>query len=341
MILKRRNKFFIVCVLSALLFSLSGCYYTQSVIGHSRLMLARKPVDKVILTAEEPLVTQLSLSKQLKQFAITELGLPDSKSYNSYVALERDFPVWTVVAAPEFSVDAKQWCYPVIGCASYRGYFKQKSADNYAEKMLKKGFEVSVGGAPAYSTLGWFADPLLPSMMRYGDVDFAETLFHELAHQQLYINGDSSFNEAFATVVGQEGAKRWLKKYRPNELQDYQDQINATEQFNALITQSKKELEQAYQLNIGDEEKRQHKKQLLKGLQQRYERLKADKWRGKGWFDRWFEKPINNARLASFSTYYEQVPMLQILLQSCGNDLSRFYQVVEKQGLEIEKLKCE
>ena len=174
-------------------------------------MLAREPVDKVLKTANEELTGQLELSKQLKRFAIDELSLPESKSYNSYVALERDFPVWVVVAAPEFSVDAKQWCYPVIGCASYRGYFKKQSAQNYAKKISKKGFEVSVGGASAYSTLGWFSDPLLPSMMRYGDVNFAETLFHEIAHQKVYINGDSGFNEAFATVVGQEGAKRWLK----------------------------------------------------------------------------------------------------------------------------------
>ena len=334
MTLKLRNKIICCCVLGALLFSLSGCYYSQSVIGHSRLMMARKSVDKVIVTADEKLAAQLLLSKELKAFAIAELGLPDSKSYNSYVALKRDFPVWTVVAAPEFSVDPKQWCYPVIGCASYRGYFKKQSAQNYADKIAKKGFEISVGGAPAYSTLGWFADPLLPSMMRYGDVEFAETLFHELAHQQLYINGDSGFNEAFATVVGQEGAKRWLRKFRPNELKEYQDQINATAEFNSLVAQSKKELDQAYKLDIDDTKKRQLKEKLFVDLKQRYEDLKVQKWQGRGWFDRWFERPINNARLASFSTYYEQVPILEELLKSCDNDLVRFYKSVERQGEE-------
>jgi len=198
MTVKLRNRIILFGVLGTLFFSMSGCYYSQSVIGHSRLMMARKPVDKVIVTADEQL------------------------------------------AAPEFSVAPKQWCYPVIGCASYRGYFKKKSAQNYADKIAKKGFEVSVGGASAYSTLGWFADPLLPSMMRYGDVEFAETLFHELAHQKLYINGDSGFNEAYATVVGQEGAKRWLRKFRPNELKEYQDQIDATAEFNALVAQNLK-----------------------------------------------------------------------------------------------------
>jgi len=332
MTLKFRNKIIRLGVLSALLFSLSGCYYSQSVIGHSRLMMARQSVDKVIVTADEKLAAQLLLSKQLKAFAITELDLPDSKSYNSYVALKRDFPVWTVVAAPEFSVAPKQWCYPVIGCASYRGYFKKKSAQNYADKIAKKGFEVSVGGAPAYSTLGWFADPLLPSMMRYGDVEFAETLFHELAHQKLYINGDSGFNEAFATVVGQEGAKRWLRKFRPDELKEYQDQINATAEFNTLIAQLKIDLDLAYKRDVDDTKKRQLKEALFVDLKQRYENVKAQKWQGKGWFDRWFERPINNARLASFSTYYEQVPVLEELLRSCDNDLTRFYKAVEKQG---------
>ena len=332
MISKFRNKIIFFGVLNALFFSLSGCYYSQSVIGHSRLMLARKPVDKVIVTADETLVAQLVLSKELKAFAIKELGLPESKSYDSYVALQRDFPVWTVVAAPEFSVNPKQWCYPVIGCASYRGYFKKQSAQNYADRIAKKGFEVSVGGAPAYSTLGWFADPLLPSMMRYGDVEFAETLFHELAHQRLYINGDSGFNEAFATVVGQEGAKRWLQKFRPDELKGYQDQINATAEFNSLIAQSKKELEKIYQSDVNEQEKRELKESAFTTLHKHYEALKAQNWQGKGWFDGWFKRPINNARLASFSTYYEQVPVLEELLNNCGNDLPRFYEAVKKLG---------
>ena len=144
------------------LFNLTACstvsFYTQGVVGHSKLMLARKPVDKVLKNANEPLATQLLLSKELKKFAITELSLPDSKSYNTYVTLKREFPVWVVVATSEFSITPKRWCYPVIGCAAYRGYFKQSSAIDYSQSLVDQGFEVSVGGAPAYSTLGWFAD---------------------------------------------------------------------------------------------------------------------------------------------------------------------------------------
>lgn len=321
-------------LLITILLSISACgklaYYSQSVIGHSRLMLARKPVDKVLLTANDELKAKLILANQLRQFAVDELGLPKSKSYSTYVALERDFPVWTVVAAPEFSVHAKQWCYPVIGCASYRGYFNKQHAVNYAQTLSEKGFETSVGGAPAYSTLGWFSDPLLPSMMRYGDNDFAETLFHEIAHQLLYINGDSAFNEAFATAVGQEGTRRWLAKYRPNDLLNYQQELDATRQFNDLLSQFKVELEQVYLNPVDDQQKRQDKQQAFSLLAHRYEQMKEQQWNGKAWFDRWFSRPINNARLASFSTYYDKVPLFQALLSACDGDLTRFYETVSQ-----------
>jgi len=303
-------------------------YYSQSVIGHSRLMLARQSVDKVLVNAEAELARQLTLSKQLKRFAIDKLGLPDSRSYNSYVALEREFPVWAVVAAPEFSVDPKQWCYPVIGCASYRGYFEQKKAVRYAEKLSLEGFETSVGGAAAYSTLGWFADPLLPSMMRYGDLNFAETLFHELAHQLFYLNGDSSFNEAFATVVGQQGVIRWLNEHRPDQLNLYQNQLQATEQFNDLLTHYKNRLNALYLTDFSEQRKRADKQALFEQLERDYHLLKDQEWAGRGWYDSWFSRPINNARLASFSTYYERVPSFNQLLAACDNDLIRFYQTI-------------
>ena len=314
------------------LLMISACanisYYSQSVIGHSRLMLARQSVDKVLSNADSELARQLILSKELKRFAIEELGLPDSKSYDSYVPLEREFPVWAVVAAPEFSVNPKLWCYPVIGCASYRGYFKQQNALDYAAQLSSQGYETEVGGASAYSTLGWFADPLLPSMMRYGDLNFAETLFHELAHQLVYINGDSSFNEAFATVVGQQGVIRWLQKYRSTELETYRRQIDATEQFNQLLSQYKQRLNELYLGSLGDQDKRHAKQELFEQLKSDYQRLKQEQWAGKGWYESWFSKPINNARLASFSTYYERVSKFNELLVACENDLEKFYQTI-------------
>lgn len=328
----RKTTLLSLCLCAVLLISLGGCstvsYYSQSVIGHSKLMLARKPITKLIETAPTELQNQLKLSVELKHFAEIELGLPNNSSYTHYVELKREFPVWNVVAAPEFSVQAQQWCYPVIGCASYRGYFKKSAAEKYARKMQSKGYETMVGGAPAYSTLGWFSDPILPSMLRYGDTDFAETLFHELAHQRLYINGDSNFNEAFATVVGEAGAGRWLKQVRPGEFEAYQRRLHAVKDFNDLISKTKRRLNVIYQSTLTDQQMRDAKQLEFVRLESDYQTLKAERWRGRGWFDRWFETPVNNARLAAFSTYYELVPSLNALLSQCESNLERFYRVL-------------
>lgn len=316
----------------ALILVLSGCssvrYYGQSVIGHSKLMLARQPIDTAISKADQPLKAQLELSQALRLYASQELGLPNSKSYSSYVALKREYPVWNVIAAPEFSLDAKQWCYPIIGCASYRGYFRQSSAQRYADKMERQGFETTVGGATAYSTLGWFSDPLLPSMMRYGDADLAETLFHELAHQKLYINGDSDFNEAFATVVGEIGAARWLAAVRPHQSDQYQQSLQARDQFYTLIENTKRELSKMYLEPMPVLDMQRAKKVAFAQLRANYEQLKKRKWGGQPIFDGWFEKEPNNARLAAFSTYRSKVPSLLALLNKCDDNLERFYQVL-------------
>lgn len=321
-----------IIVSTLILLNLGGCstasYYSQSVVGHSKLMLARQPIAKVIESAPLRLKQQLELSIELKRFAASELSLNNNNSYTRYVELDREFPVWNVVAAPEFSLAAKQWCYPVIGCASYRGYFNKNAAEKYALKMQNQGLETLVGGATAYSTLGWFSDPILPSMLRYGDTDFAETLFHELAHQRLYINGDSNFNEAFATVVGEEGAKRWLEEFRPDELDAYQTRLSVLRDFDNLLNALKDRLEGVYTSPLDDEPMRLAKQREFAQFESEYELLKARKWQGRGWFDRWFETPLNNARLASFSTYYESVDTINRLLRECDFDFDRFYRVL-------------
>ena len=311
---------------------LSACssvaYYSQSVIGHSRLMLAREPINKVLENADEKLKSKLLLSKQLKQFSVTELGLPVSRSYDSYVTLDRDFPVWTVVAAPQFSLQARQWCYPVIGCASYRGYFSRSSALSYARKLQSKGFETQVDGTPAYSTLGWFADPLLPSMMRYEDVDFAETLFHEIAHQKLYVNGDSDFNEAFASLVGEVGTIRWLELHRPSDLVHYRKSLEVRQQFYSLVSTSELELRRLYQSGSNKSIMLLAKQRIIQNLRLKYERLKTSEWNGAQWYRAWFDGDLNNAKFSSLSTYRNQVPALRALLEACGENLSKFYTVL-------------
>ncbi|MFT5655902.1 MAG: putative aminopeptidase [Arenicella sp.] len=322
----------IVAVLLALA-ALCGCssiaYYGQSVIGHSKLMLARVPIDKAIVGAQhsldDELASQLLLAKRLRRYSIDHLGLPDNSSYSSYVDLDRDFPVWTVIAAEEFSINAKQWCYPVIGCASYRGYFAETSAQEYAESQQTLGLETTIGAAGAYSTLGWFADPLLPSMMRYGAADFAETLFHELAHQQLYINGDSGFNESFATVVGEQGALQWLAAERPDLLVDYQNELAARDDFSTLLARLKKHLAELYASSLGAEEMRKAKQTIFIQLKKDYQTLKLNNWQGLAWYDAWFEQEVNNARIAAFGTYRDQVPEFERLLADCMSNFKIFY----------------
>lgn len=315
---------------------LSACssaqYYSQSVVGHSQLMMARKPVDKVIETANTELRAKLELSKELKQFAIDELSLPDTKSYNSYVELDREYPVWVVVAAPEFSLKAKQWCYLVIGCASYRGYFKFETARKYADSLQQYGFETVVNGASAYSTLGWFSDPLLPSMMRHGDPQFAETLFHEMAHQRLYINGDSDFNEAFASLVAEVGVERWLQQNQlpenPDRLLAYKKSLAIEADFYELLNHTKKDLETLYQSQQSIESKRHLKRDIFDQLKADHAELVAQRWNGKAWYQSWFEPKLNNAKFVSISTYRERIEELRQLLNECENQLDRFYKVL-------------
>ncbi len=303
-------------------------------------MLARVPVDKAILEAEPSLAGKLQLSKELRSFAVKELGLPNNKSYSSFVALKREYPVWVVIAAPQFSLNAKQWCYLVVGCASYRGYFSKNAALNYAQQLKQRGFETHVGGAAAYSTLGWFADPLLPSMMLGSDAGFAETLFHELAHQKLYIKGDSELNEAFATFVGQHGAKQWLRDSGSERLANYEAALAAQRDFANLINSLKSDLREVYDSPLDVIEKSNRKASLFNEFGQRYQTLKEQRWQNRGYFDNWLLTPINNARVAAFSTYHDLVPELELFFKRCDGDLERFYTALSSKRDISENNEC-
>ena len=329
-----RKKYLIILYSVFFLMGLSACssigYYGQSIVGHNKLMWARQPVSEVIQTAEPKLKAQLLLSQTMRQFAVDELNLPDNNSYSSYVALDRDYPVWNVVAAEEFSVQAKSWCYLIIGCASYRGYFSEQAALDYAKNLRKKGYETNVGGAIAYSTLGWFSDPLLPSMMRYGNADLAENMFHELAHQVIYVNGNSAFNEAFASVVGEQGAIRWLQEYEPQSLSNYEHRLQRNNDFSRLLNKTKSALNNLYRQDFSITKKRQAKAGLMQNLRDNYDTLKTSQWDGYSGYDRWFEAPINNARIAGISTYRDHMPELQRLLINCAGDFSLFFDVLKQ-----------
>ena len=205
-------KFLLLSALLAVQACSSVSYYAQGIAGHTSLMLAREPVENIIKTADDSLKKKLIISQEIRQFSIEELNLPDNKSYTSYVELKGSSPVWNVIAANELSLTPKQWCYLVIGCASYRGYYSRQAAERYAFELKNKGYDVSVAGVGAYSTLGFFADPLTSAMLDRDGASLAELMFHELSHQKVYIKNNTRFNEAFATVVGEQGAIVWLQK---------------------------------------------------------------------------------------------------------------------------------
>ena len=322
---------FVLCAGIFLLFSTSCStvsYYSQSANGHFALMAAREPINTLLADdlLDPELRRQLELSVDLRQYAVTDIALPDNKSYTTYVKLDDKYPVWSVVAAEPFSLQPKQWCYPVIGCASYRGYFEQKAAQQYADTLQSEGLETHIGGVTAYSTLGWFADPLVSSMHANGDLLFAEVLFHELAHQQLYVKNDSAFNEAFASMVGEQATLRWLHQERPDKVIAYKQFLQARNQFLELLNEYRTRLEEIYTSEFDIDMKRTMKQAEFDNLFADYELLRDREWQGKQWFDRWFDTPVNNARIALISTYRGLITEFERWFWSCHEDFGQFYQ---------------
>lgn len=310
---------------------LAGCgtlgYYTQAVSGHLSLMSAREPIEDVLADPETPEAVRdrLRVAQAAREFAVTGLGLPDNGSYTRYVQLDRPAVVYNVFAAPEFSLQPKTWCFPVAGCVVYRGYFSRERAEDYAARYAEEGYDTWVGGAAAYSTLGRFEDPLLSTMLYGDDARLAGLLFHELAHQALYVKGDSAFNEAFATAVEEEGVRRWLGRAgRDEELADWQAFKARVLEFEQLLARSRVRLQEIYSSGAPEAEMRAAKAAAFAQLEQDYQALKRS-WDGWNGYDRWFEAPLNNARLIPSATYRGLVPAFRILLSQADGDLERFY----------------
>jgi len=317
-VVKLRTLFYLG-VAAALMLSLEGCYYMQAIRGQMDLMKRRRPVTEVIADEQSPpeLRSRLAVVVAARQFSIDELLLPDNDSYRSYADLEREHVVWNVFAAPEFSLEAKRWCYPVAGCVAYRGYFSEEAAHHEAQKLNEKGFDVVVVGVPAYSTLGKFADPVLNTMMRWSDADLVATLFHELAHQKLYIKGDAEFNESYATAVSDIGIERWLQQ------RGEQDQLQGRElrrqQRSAgmrLIEAARKELHALYSSDLDDVAMRQQKANILQGLVDGLSGVSPG----------WLSGTLNNARLASLGLYEGRLPSFRAIFRHCGEQLACFYE---------------
>jgi predicted aminopeptidase len=297
---------------------LIGCeslsYYGQAIGGHFHLLAAARPIDAWLADPATPadLKSRLESARRIREFATTNLHLPDNASYTAYAELGRRFAVYNVFAAPRFSVEPKAECFPFTGCVAYRGFFSERDAQRYAEKLRAQGYDVHVGGVLAYSTLGWFDDPLLSTFIRYPESQVARLVFHELAHQLVYAKNDTTFNESFAVVVEDEGVKRWLESAgRTTELAAFQAAQERKRELAARIKQTRERLKVIYAMNLSPE-------QMLEQKRGEFERLRAA-------FPQFVPAEPNNAFLISISLYNELVPAFERLLAQAGS-LDNFYQ---------------
>lgn len=311
--------------------TLAGCadlaYYRQAAGGHWRLLQARQPVAQLLADPATPaeLRRRLATAQRLRAFASAELALPDKGSYHDYVDLHRPWVVKNVFAAPELSLEPHQWCFWIIGCLNYRGYFDAEAAQQLAVELRADDKDVYVADVSAYSTLGWFDDPLLSTFIHWPTARLAELLFHELAHQQLYITGDSAFNEAFATAVGQLGAERWLEQHgTADEGATYAAERERRQRFLHLVAETRDQLAALYVSSQSTAVQRTEKQRLFAQLRARYQELKHE-WGGYAGYDHWFAQDLNNAKLAGVSTYYQQVPAFRALFAREGRDFAAFY----------------
>ena len=313
-------------------------YYAQAIGGHLELMRQREPVTEVIDSGDQGpgpgaetgpgLRQKLILSQEIRSFGASRLGLPDNGSYTQYVATGRDAVTWNVVATPEFSLTPRRWCFLFAGCLPYRGYFEQASADRFAERLAADGLDVAVSGASAYSTLGWFEDPLLDTMLRYGEERLAAIIFHELAHQRLYVEGDAAFSESYASFVEEEGVALWLRESgRSDRLPAWRQERAAARQFDAILRQARSLLAEVYASDQSPGAKRHAKDAAFAALRADYRALVNEHWGGHDHFGGWFENELNNARLALLDTYRAGLCAFAALYREAGEDMRGFHEL--------------
>ncbi|NNB45871.1 aminopeptidase [Pseudomonas chlororaphis] len=324
---------------------LNGCssvgYYGQLASGQWQLLRARTPVEQVIADpARDPLLrAHLTQSQKARRFASQHLHLPDNQSYRLYADIGRPYVVWNVFSTPEFSLSPKTHCFPIAGCVAYRGYYSQGAARGEAALQKQQGMDVAIGGVEAYSTLGWFNDPILSSMLHWGDERLATLIFHELAHQRFYVKDDTEFNESFATFVEQEGTRQWRAARNLPPTSDAL--VKQKDQFIQLILDTRQRLERLYALPLPAEQMRQRKAAEFEQLRRDYRQLKDSQWHGDSRYDFWINTPLNNARLLPFGLYDQWVPAFAALFKQVNGDWPAFYLAVEKLGaLPAEKRKA-
>jgi len=332
-IVKRAARGGILALLAAVL--LSGCetvgFYHQAVWGQLALLGARTPVSKVLAAAEtpEPVRQQLLKVEQILQFAEQSLHLPAQGRYDSYVALPRDYVVWNVFAAGPLSMAGDRWCYPVVGCAPYRGYFSEDAARRVAKRYAQRGFEVYVGGVPAYSTLGWFDDPVLSTFVNWPDSELANLLFHELAHGRIWVASDTAFNESFASFVAEQGLRQWhASQGKQADWYAWRERVAQWQAFRGFLLQAKGRLSEIYASSAPQQHKLAAKASAVASLRDCYVRHRG--LLGAGRFDKAMEEHFNNAFLLSVGTYADWLPGFAALFAQSGEDWEAFYDRVEQ-----------
>jgi predicted aminopeptidase len=312
-----------------------GCanlgYYLQSLGGQLEIWRRERPIAEALAdpATRAALRQRLARVLEMREFATRELALPDNESYRRYAELGRPYVVWNVFAAPEFSVQPLQWCFPFAGCVAYRGYFSHEAAQRFAAELERRGYDTYVAGVPAYSTLGWFPDPVLDTFIHFPETEIARLIFHELAHQVAYAPGDTVFNESFATAVETEGVRRWLARAgEPQKIAEFERAQRIREEFAHLIGRYRERLDALYRSGLEPEAMRARKRAVLEELREDYLGLRQA-WGGYAGYDLWFAGPLGNAQLASVAIYTRLVPAFEALLARAGGDLARFYREVK------------
>lgn len=314
----------------------SGCsgvrFYTQSLRGGLEVLLKRQPIENLVSDPSLPPAVRQGLATALsaRSFASRELHLPENDSYRSYSDLGRPYALWNVVAAPELAIRPVEWCFPFAGCVTYRGYFSRQRAETFARDLERRGLDVRISPVTAYSTLGWFADPVLNTFVELPPPRLAALVFHELAHQRLYVPGDTTFNESFATVVELAGVERWLAEHGDRaQAESHRRAKEMERRFVDLVLEHRLRLEEIYAADRGESWKRWHKRRILGELRSAHRRLEREDptWAAYG---PWFSRPLNNADLAAIVAYHRYQEGLQRLLTECQGALPCFYQAAEE-----------
>jgi predicted aminopeptidase len=317
-------------------------YYLQAAAGHLALILSARPIDAYLAdpSVDNDLKEKLTKVKQIRDFAIRELKLPGGDSYTMYVKIDRPYVVWNVIATPALSLEPVEWCFPIAGCTNYRGYYNKNDALAFARSMQHDGYDVHVTEVPAYSTLGWFSDPVISTFIDYSEPQLARLIFHELAHQTLYVKGDSQFNESFAVAIEEEGVERWIAQYgNENMLQTHIASTVRKNDFLALLAKYQRQLSDNYASNESAEKKLAEKQRILHALQDEFRAVKVG-WNGYSGYDRWFARPLNNAHLASVMTYHSLVPGFRALMKRQAN-FQEFYITAKSLAALPQKIRQE